>query len=106
MHEYGITDADLAAVAISHRANALLNPASQARTPMTLETYRAARLIAEPLRVPDCCLITDGVGAFIMTSVERARDLRQPPVKVLASTFASEPWSGDDIFTQQPEIFA
>jgi len=70
-----------------------------------LESYRAARMVADPLRVPDCCLITDGVGAFIMTSVERARDLRQSPVKVLASSFASEPWSGDDIFTQQPEIF-
>lgn len=105
MHEYGMTDADLAAIAISHRENAMLNPASQARTPMSLESYRAARMIADPLRVPDCCLISDGVGAFIMTSVERARDLRQPVVKVLGSSFASEPWSGDDIFTQQREIF-
>jgi acetyl-CoA acetyltransferase len=105
MHEYGMTDADLAAVAISHRANAMLNPASQARSPMTLASYRAARMIADPLRVPDCCLITDGVGAFIMTSIERARDLRQAPVKVLGSSFASEPFSGDDIFTQQHEIF-
>ena len=105
MHEYGMTDADLAAIAIAHRDNAMLNPAAQARTPMSLESYRAARMIADPLRVPDCCLITDGVGAFIMTSVERARDLRQPVVKVLGSSFASEPWSGDDIFTQQREIF-
>lgn len=105
MHEYGMTDADLAAIAIAHRDNAMLNPAAQARTPLSLESYRAARMIADPLRVPDCCLITDGVGAFIMTSVERARDLRQPVVKVLGSSFASEPWSGDDIFTQQREIF-
>ena len=105
MHEYGMTDADLAAIAIAHRDNAMLNRAAQARTPMSLESYRAARMIADPLRVPDCCLITDGVGAFIMTSVERARDLRQPVVKVLGSSFASEPWSGDDIFTQQREIF-
>ncbi len=105
MHEYGMTDADLAAVAISHREHALRNPLAQARTPMTLASYRAARMIAEPLRVPDCCLISDGVGAFIMTSLERARDLRQPAVKVLGSSFASEPWSGDDIFTQQAEIF-
>ena len=105
MHEYGMTDADLAAIAIAHRDNAMLNRAAQARTPLSLESYRAARMIADPLRVPDCCLITDGVGAFIMTSVERARDLRQPVVKVLGSSFASEPWSGDDIFTQQREIF-
>ena len=105
MHEYGMTDADLAAIAIAHRDNAMLNRAAQARTPLSLEIYRAARMIADPLRVPDCCLITDGVGAFIMTSVERARDLRQPVVKVLGSSFASEPWSGDDIFTQQREIF-
>lgn len=105
MHEYGMTDADLAAVAISHREHALRNPAAQARTPMTLESYRAARMIADPLRVPDCCLISDGVGAFIMTSLEHARSLRQPPVKVLGSSFASEAWTGDDIFTQQGEIF-
>lgn len=104
MHEYGMTPDDLAAVAIAHRANALLHPAAQARTPLDREGYYASRLVAEPLRVADCCLITDGVGAFIMTSLERARDLRQPPVKVLASRFASEPFSGDDIFTQQRDI--
>lgn len=105
MHEYGLTEKDLAAIAISQRQNALLRPASQSRTPLTLDSYRAARFVADPLRVPDCCLITDGVGAFIMTSLERARDLKPKPVRVLASAFASEPINGDDVFTQQQEVF-
>ena len=104
MHEYGMTSDDLAAVAIAHRDNALLNPLAQNRKPLTRAGYYESRLVAEPMRVADCCLISDGVGAFIMTSLERARDLRQPPVKVLASRFASEPFTGDDIFTQQREI--
>lgn len=105
MHEYGLNDEDLAAVAIAQRTSALLHPASQTRTPMTLESYRSSRIVADPLRVPDCCLISDGVGAFIMTSLERARDLQQKPVRVLASAFASEPINGDDVFTQQEEVF-
>src|SRR5439155_403202 len=51
--------------------------------PLTLEQYLAEPYLAEPFRAADCCLVNDGAGAFVMTSVERARDLRQPPVTVL-----------------------
>jgi acetyl-CoA acetyltransferase len=57
-------------------------------------------VVSDPLRVPDCCLITDGAAAFVMTSLERARDLPKPPVRVLGTGFGSEPVNGDDAFTQ------
>jgi acetyl-CoA acetyltransferase len=100
MHEYGLTAHDLATVAVTQRANARLNPRSQASAAMSYDDYFASRVISEPLRVPDCCLISDGACAFVMTSVERARDLPQPPIRVLGTGFGSEPISGDDAFTQ------
>ncbi|MFM9845553.1 MAG: thiolase family protein [Hyphomicrobiaceae bacterium] len=100
MHEYGLTERDLATIAVTQRQSALLNPRSQATKPMTYDDYFAARMVSDPLRVPDCCLITDGAGAFVMTSLERARDLPKPPVRVLGTGFGSEPVNGDDAFTQ------
>jgi len=100
MHEYGLTEQDLATIAVTQRQNALLRELAQAKSPMSYDDYFAARVVSSPLRVPDCCLITDGAAAFVMTSRERARDLRQPPVQVLGVGFGSEPISGDDGFTQ------
>ncbi len=104
MHEYGLEERDLARIAVTQRQNALLHPLSQMKTPMTEQDYLAARVIADPLRVPDCCLITDGACAFVMTSLERARDLRRPPVTVLGVGFGSEQAGGDDVFTQPPDL--
>ena len=100
MHEFGWTEADLAQVAVTHRANALRNPLAQMQKPMSFDNYYASRMISEPLRAPDCCLITDGAAAFVMTSTERARDLPSTPVQVLGAGFGSEPITGDDVFTQ------
>ncbi len=100
MHEYGLTERDLATIAVTQRQSALLNPRSQVKKPMTYDDYFAARMVSDPLRVPDCCLITDGAAAFVMTSLERARDLPKPPVRVLGTGFGSEPVNGDDAFTQ------
>jgi acetyl-CoA acetyltransferase len=100
MHEYGLTELDLATIAVTQRQSALLNPRSQVKKPMTYDDYLAARVVSDPLRVPDCCLITDGAAAFVMTSLERARDLPKPPVRVLGTGFGSEPVNGDDAFTQ------
>lgn len=100
MHEYGLTEHDLATIAVTQRESALRNPLSQATRPMSYDDYFAARVVSDPLRVPDCCLITDGACAFVMTSLERARDLAKPPVRVLGTGFGSEPISGDDVFTQ------
>lgn len=100
MHEFGLTERDLATIAVTQRESALLNPMSQMTRPLTYDDYLAARMVSDPLRVPDCCLLTDGACAFVMTSLERARDLAKPPVRVLGTGFGSEPISGDDVFTQ------
>jgi len=91
MERYGTTTDDLAAVAMSGRANAQENPRAQMRKPMSLEDYRNSRWVAEPFRVLDCCLQTDGACALLVTSPERARDLKQAPVDILSGFTATGP---------------
>jgi acetyl-CoA acetyltransferase len=86
MIEYGSTDEHLAAVATTFRAHAANNPYAMMRAPMTRDDYFASRFVSEPLRLFDCCLESDGALAVVLTSAERARDLRKPPV--LVSGFA------------------
>ena len=100
MHEYGLTGHDLATIAVTQRESARRNPLSQASAPLSYDDYFAARMVSDPLRVPDCCLLTDGACAFVMTRLERARDLPRPVVRVLGAGFGNEPMSGDDAFTQ------
>jgi acetyl-CoA acetyltransferase len=102
MHEYGLTEADLAAVATTQRANAIRNGRAQVQKPLSTADYHASRMISDPLRAADCCLITDGAAAFVMTRMDRARDCRKAPVKVLGCGFAGEAMTGDDVFTQNP----
>jgi len=84
MELYGTTEAQLGAVAVACRRHAALHDNAVLRDqPLGLEDYLAAPYLAEPFRAPDCCLVNDGAGAFVMTSLERARDLRQRPVVVL-----------------------
>jgi acetyl-CoA acetyltransferase len=80
MHLFGTTHDQLGAIAVGQRAWAQLNPRAQLRTPMTLDDYHASRWVVEPLHLFDCCLVSNGGVAVIVTSGERARDLRQPPV--------------------------
>jgi len=100
MEEYGTTTEQLGAVACAFRKHASLNPDAVMRTPFTLEEYRAARFICEPLRLLDYCLINDGGVAMILTSAERARDLRKPAVCVRgfsqASALAGSTFPPDD----------
>jgi acetyl-CoA acetyltransferase len=100
MHEFGLTERDLARIAVTQRDNARRNRHSQQTTPLTYDDYFASRVVSDPLRVSDCCLISDGACAYVMTSLERARDLAKPPVRVLGVGFGTEPISGDDVFTQ------
>ena len=83
MYEYGTTSEQFGAIAVACRKHACLNPNAAFRTPMTLEDHQASRFVAEPFRLLDCCPVTDGAGAVIVTSAERARDLAQPPVYLL-----------------------
>jgi acetyl-CoA acetyltransferase len=79
---YGATSAQLAAVPIALRNHALKNPAAYVREQLTLEAHQGARLVVDPLRLFDCCLITDGAAVALVTTAERAKDLRQKPVHI------------------------
>jgi acetyl-CoA acetyltransferase len=79
MHAYGTDEDHFAAVAVSTRDWARDNPHAQMRDPMTVEDHHNSRWIAEPLRLLDCCLVSNGGVAVVVTSAERARDLQQPP---------------------------
>ena len=83
MHEFGTTRAQLAAVAVAAREWALLNPAAWEKTPLTHDEVLSARMVSYPFTVRDCCLVTDGGGAVIVTSAERARSLKKKPAYVL-----------------------
>jgi acetyl-CoA acetyltransferase len=85
MHLYGTRREAFAEIAISQRKNAANRPKALKRTPITLDDYFSARMIAEPLCLLDFCLETDGAVAVITTSLERARDLKQRPVPVVAA---------------------
>ena len=82
MHQYGTTREQLAAVAVAAREWALLNPAAWEKKPLTIDEVLSARM-SYPFTVRDCCLVTDGGGAVIMTTAERARALKKPPIYVL-----------------------
>ena len=79
-HLYGADTDALAAVCISLREHAIRNPSAIMRTPLTLEDHRNARAIVEPLKLFDCCLVNDGAVVVLVTSAERAKDLRSTPV--------------------------
>ncbi|WP_206071826.1 thiolase family protein [Antrihabitans stalactiti] len=80
---YGTTSEQLGAIAVGQRAWAANNPVAQFKTPLTLDEHQASPLVADPLHLLDCCLVSNGAAAVIVTSAERARDLAQPPVDVL-----------------------
>jgi acetyl-CoA acetyltransferase len=82
MHEHGIRSVDYGHIAVTWRRHAQRNPDAQMRKPMTLEDHQASRFVNEPLRLFDCCLFTDGGGAFVVTTVERARDLARKPALI------------------------
>jgi acetyl-CoA acetyltransferase len=86
MHEYGATSEDFGRVAVADRRHAATNPAAWFHgKPITLDDHQRSRWIVEPLRLLDCCQESDGAVAVVVTSLERARDLRQPPVRIAAA---------------------
>ncbi|MEX0799950.1 MAG: lipid-transfer protein [Dehalococcoidia bacterium] len=82
MHDYGATPEQFARVAVAQRANAARNPRAFFRDPITVEDVLSSRMIADPLHLLDCSLETDGACAVVVTSAERARDLKRPPVLI------------------------
>ncbi len=83
MHEFGTTRRHLAEVAVAARRWAQLNPDAFARSPLTIEDVLGARMVSDPFTVHDCCLVTDGAGAFVMMRSDAAKDRPQQPVYVL-----------------------
>jgi acetyl-CoA acetyltransferase len=88
MFEFGTTSEQLAEVAVAMRFHAANNPQAQYRDPITVDDVLASRMIADPLHMLDCCVISDGGAACVVTTEERARDLQRPAVHVLGAAHA------------------
>ena len=89
MHLYGTTSEQLGAIAVAQRKWAQMNSHAQIRKPMTLEDHQNSRLVVDPFHLFDCCLVSNGAVAVILSRADRAKHLRQPPVYVRAATQAA-----------------
>lgn len=90
MHEYGATSRDFGVVAVADRKHAATNPnAFFYGKPITIEDHQSSRLIADPLRLLDCCQESDGAVALVVVSAERAKDLPQTPAYIAAAAQGS-----------------
>jgi acetyl-CoA acetyltransferase len=99
MHDHGITQDTLAEIALASYAHAQRNPrAIRYGTPLTREQYHESRWIAEPFHLYDCCPENDGAAAIVVTTAERARDLRKPPVAIVAAAHGLERRGGVGAF--------
>ncbi len=98
MEEFGTTSRQLGEVAVACRKHASMNPNAQFQTPITLEDHQNSRYVAEPLHLLDCCPVSDGGAAIIVTSAERARDLKKPPVYILGIGQSHPAW---DVHTRE-----
>ena len=98
MHRYGTTKRQLGAIAVALRAHAARNPLAQMKKPITLDDYLAARPIVDPLGLLDCAPLSDGAGAMVVTTAERARDLARHPAYILGFGTANNTrgWKWDD----------
>ena len=85
MHEFGTTSEQLAAVAVACRRHASMNPKAFKRDPITVADVLASPMVSSPLHLLDCSPISDGAGAILITSLERARDLKAKPVHILGT---------------------
>ncbi|WP_380875964.1 thiolase [Sphingomonas sp. DBB INV C78] len=102
IHDFGTTREQLAEVAVAARLWANGNPEAFATGPLTIEDVLSSRMISSPISVRDCCLVTDGAAAIVMTRLDRARDARKPPIPLLgaaAATWWNAISQADDITT-------
>jgi acetyl-CoA acetyltransferase len=100
MHEFGTTSEQLAEIAVAVRSHAQLNPNAMYRDPITVQDVVNSKMVADPLHKLDCCVISDGGGALVLTTAERAKDLRQPPVHILGAAGAQTHWN----ISQMPDF--
>jgi acetyl-CoA acetyltransferase len=111
MVEFGTTPEQFGAVAVACRRHANLHPGAVMHgREMTLDDYLAAPMLADPLRLLDSCLISDGGAAYVTTSIERARDLKQPPAVVAGVgegySATGTHWAQQRAFTSTPQVFS
>lgn len=100
LYEVGCSDRDLGAVAVAQRRHALMNDRAIVRRPLDLDGYFASPMVVEPFRVADCTTEVDGACAVLVTSLDRARDLRPPPAVVAAAAYRAGPRPGLDVGDQ------
>jgi acetyl-CoA acetyltransferase len=97
---YGTTSEQLAQIAVDTRRWAAMNPRARFRDPITIADVLASPVQASPLHLLDCCLVTDGGGAFVVTSAERAQDLAKPAIYVLGAATCGD----HQMISQMPEL--
>ena len=102
MEEFGTTSAQFAEVAVTMREHALLNDNALMREPLSLEQHQASRMISDPFRLFDCCLESDGGAAVVVSPVDRAKDLAQPPVYIMG--IAEGHPDSPSAITQRPDM--
>jgi acetyl-CoA acetyltransferase len=100
MAVYGTTPEQLAQIAVDTRRWAAMNPRARYRDPITVDDVLSSPLVVSPLHLLDCCLVTDGAGALVMTSAERARDLARPPIHVLGAASCGT----HSMITEMPDL--
>ena len=109
MHDYNVPDGALVPLAINNRNNAAKNPIAVMQKELTEEEYMSSRFIADPLRLFDYCLINDGGVALILTTAERAKNLRKPPVLIAGTSACSDLtnyYTSTDFFGEASRIAA
>jgi len=111
MHDFGTTEEQLGAIAVACRRHANLNPeAVMHEKPLSMERYLASPKFVDPFRKEDCCLISDGGGAYIMTTPERAADAPKRPAIVaglgMGNAYTGTHWAQQPAFTSTPSVFS
>ena len=101
-HDHGMSEEELASVAITYRKWAAITPGAQRPEPMGLEEYRQSPMISTPLRVADCCLTTDAACAYIVSAADRAKDMPHPVVRIAGVGIGTNNFPHGVLFTQNP----
>jgi len=99
--DHGLTEEELASIAITYRKWAVMNPRAQRREPLDFDSYRQSPMISTPLRVADCCLTTDGACAYVVSAVERAGDMPHPIVSLAGLGIGTNGYPHGILFTQK-----
>lgn len=106
MYEFGTTTEHLGEVAVQTRANAAENDDAQKQTPLTMDDYLDDRVIADPFRILDCCLISDGAGAFVVSAADAAGSAPHPPVTIEGVGLGYDQTSNAEFMTQHADYTA